>query len=160
AGTDTTWGPSVEVVVTLGEKPEDVELLVYPAYAIRGTVMMKQKPVPGVTVIADAEYAEARSSAISQQDGSFAIDGLPPGAHKLESPELVTLEENDLTITVEVSALVTLRGRVTRGGLPVEDAAVWTADASDATEADGRFELRGVAAGDYEIHAQSDHDGA
>ncbi len=85
--------------------------------------------------------------------------------YRLLSPDHVKVT-GDTTVALEVAPLATVRGRVTRHGLPVPDADVCCiktiagGGTMISSEGDGTFEFRGVGAGHYVLGATSHELGA
>lgn len=174
------------VEADLSAPVEDVKCVLSPALSIAGRVVDKKKnPVVGASVsmmsIRSFDWTGNDDGVVTQTDGSFVFDHLMPGEYHVgvrdyELPRAarqLTLDKSDLTdVVLEVEALGSIAGRVTRAGKPVEGAYV-NAKAVDEksrdfvsyasstqADADGRFTLRGLHAGTYNVYAQSERVGA
>jgi len=161
------------VKLAAGGAIDDLVLALEPRTPLSGRVVVGGRPGGGATVIVSSVDGPWKlGSAVSQADGRFAISGLPRGAvkvgvegHNLVSPD-ATL---DLAVVHEVELVcerqVTVSGRVLRGGQPVVRPHVYLyQDAARPHRVvgndDGRFKMEGVAAGTYQLHAQSLAQGA
>jgi hypothetical protein len=150
----------------------------------------QKQPVAGARVAVLAMSANRTffelgdDSVVTQTDGSFVVDGLLPGTYRVRVPgylltkpdrELV-VEKTDLKdVVLDVETLGSISGRVTRAGKPVEGASInarpttrpsmqdmreYGSPASAASDADGRFTLRGLPASRYHVYAESKRVGA
>jgi hypothetical protein len=141
-----------------------------PAARASGVVLEGDRPVAGAQVM-----IIGGGQVYSQHDGSFTIGRLAPGNHKLmvNGYELLDPKEIDVVagvdpkITIHVAAQAVIRGRVQRQGRPVTEGMVRARPTDLAhnmgfsvIEADGSFEVRGLAADTYELYAQSEEAGA
>ncbi len=166
---DGAMADSVAVVAKVGGASEVVLHAVAQARIV-GRITSRGEPVAGAHLAAvRANPHHYSEGAASQPDGSFVIEHVPLGdvtftaaPYRLLSPEHVKVA-GDTSVALEVAPLATVRGRVTRHGLPVADADVCCittiAGGGDmiSSEGDGTFEFRGVRAGHYVLAATS-HD--
>jgi hypothetical protein len=165
---------------------EDLKCVLSAALSVAGHVVDKQKkPVVGATVtiqsIRSFDWASNDDGVVTQTDGSFVFDHLVAGDYRVrvrdyslaKAARQLTLDKSDIAdLVLEVEALGSIAGRVTRAGKPVEGADVnakpvdqkprdFENYASYAkSDADGRFALRGLQAGTYNVYAQSERVGA
>ncbi|MEO8846926.1 MAG: sigma-70 family RNA polymerase sigma factor, partial [Kofleriaceae bacterium] len=157
------------VVAVAGHATRDIKLVILALAQLRGTVVMAGKPVAGAKVGVDLGLftaSESAWSAVSQDDGTFVLDGLAPGTFALNvfpytvvSPKRLVIGHADLSnLTIEVAAKATVRGKVTRRGVPVAGSRVQClpGDAITQTAADGTYVLEGLAVGNYRLYAQTD----
>jgi hypothetical protein len=165
---------------------EDAKCVLTAALSVAGRVVdSHKKPVVGATVsmqtMRSFDWTSFDDGVVTQSDGSFVFDHLTPGDYRVrvrdyslaKTARQLTLDKSDLTdVVLEVEALGSIAGRVTRAGKPVEGASVnakpvdqkprdfdnYTSYAK--SDADGRFTLRGLQAGTYNVYAQSERVGA
>ena len=157
------------IVLRTGLIPPEVVLTLEGAAPLRGVAMAHDAPVPGVSIWAaptsGSPWPFGGGQAISQEDGTFVIVGLPPGefelrsgSHEIVAPVWVQLSpdgKSQKPVTVEVAPLAAIRGRVLRRGEPVADALV-VAGARDAlSDGTGAFALRRLAPGTYRLTARA-----
>lgn len=86
-GPGSASADQVTVGLGIGEQVSGVELLVDRARTIRGVVRVKDgAPVSGVQVMASGGMGEVRIEALAPTDaaGGFVIEGVLPGAYRLE----------------------------------------------------------------------------
>jgi hypothetical protein len=161
------------VKVAAGGATDDLVLTLESRAPLAGRVTVGGQPAGGATVlVTSADGPWKLGSAVSQADGRFSMPGLPRGpvklsvqGHKLVSPDstLDLAAVHDVELVCE--RLATVSGRVLREGKPVARAEVHLyqgpmQDQRAIAHDDGAFEIEGVAAGSYEIYAQSIAKGA
>jgi RNA polymerase sigma-70 factor (ECF subfamily) len=143
----------------------DVVLIVEPRARVSGRVMMAGKPIAGARV-AVAEPDLVASTSFSQADGSFVLDGVRRGKHAMAAPpyHVITPASLDVDrskldgVTLEVEAMGTIRGHVTRHGKPVPNANVVCSDGSSTTsDANGAFQFEGVPPGNATLSADESY---
>lgn len=164
---------------------EDAKCVLSAALSVAGRVVdSNKKPVVGATVSIQTmrfDWTSFDEGVVTQTDGSFVFDHLMPGDYRVsvrdyslaKAARQLTLDKSDLNdVVLEVETLGTIAGRVTRAGKPVEGAAVNAKPVDEKTrafedyvtvvktDADGRFTLRGLHAGTYNVYAQSERVGA
>lgn len=156
------------VKLAAGGASEDLVLTLEPRAPLAGRVIAGGQPAGGATVVVTSVDGPWKlGSAVSQADGRFSMAALPRGTvkvsvegHKLVSPD-ATL---DLAVVRDVELvcerLATVSGRVLRDGKPVARAEVHLYQGPMrphrvVAHDDGTFEIEGVAAGSYQIYAQS-----
>jgi hypothetical protein len=175
----------VPVMAEVAIPVENVQVSLAGALSISGHVIdQHKKPISGVRlyVMRAHQVGEARD-ATTQADGSFIIDSLTPGDYVVaavdcvlpEASQQLTLEKTNLEgVTLEVTTLGSISGRVTRAGKAVEGANVAArlttppmsrldyqhSGAYATSDAQGRFVLRGLIAGTFRVYAESKRVGA
>jgi len=149
--------------------PVELRLVLEPVAQVRGRVVMAGRPVSGARVAWNGTFSGATSfpggTSFSQADGSFVLSGVPFGTAVLTAWPYEVSDPKSLAVTravvddfaLEVHALATLRGRVTRSGRSVAGAAVTSFRPVFRTTTDpsGAFVLEGLPPGDNRIHAVS-----
>jgi hypothetical protein len=116
-----------------------------------------------------------RSWVKSGDDGSFTIDGVEPGRYapildgdfdiRIDTSKLIEVKDADVTgVIIESDPVGSIAGRVMHDGKPVDGADVraqgGTSFANDEASSEGTFELTGLAAGEYQVYAESHLAGA
>jgi len=151
-----------------GGVTRSIVLRLRPALRLVGQVVAAGQRAAGVPISSGkADEAYGSFPVYSKADGSFVLPRLRQGMVALESegylliaPKMVwTSDEPSPPITVEIAALVNLRGRVLRDGAPVADAEVsckgaketWTAVRSGPA---GAYLCEKLAAGHHVISAE------
>jgi len=160
-------------IAEVGGASEPVECALVPAVAVAGKVVERggRAPVAGVDLSLwehSGPHARQAMAAVTGADGSFTIEHVLPGDYDLRVEPmssaigtLVTVAADDVTgVTVEVERMASISGRVTAASQPVDGAVVITDGARGRTDRDGRFELRGLAAGTHRLYAESRRVGA
>ncbi len=159
----------------------DVTLEMIASATVHGRVVMHGAPVPGARVRVRTDHVVVRhddpsrdtvaaGSAVTQADGTFVVDGLPPGRITLEAAPVklisnpVELVAGDNSVTLEAQPLGRIRGFVRRHGQPVPFARVDIAGGPSAVgitaDATGHYEADGLEAGSYGFYADDGHRGA
>ncbi|MGE0547840.1 MAG: sigma-70 family RNA polymerase sigma factor [Kofleriaceae bacterium] len=141
--------------------PSELTLMVVQRAQIRGHVVMNGAPVPGARVGIASPNLLVRGS-YSQADGSFILDGVPLGPARLTAAPFDVASPKDLVIktslddlTVEVTDMASLVGRVLRHEKPIADALIQTTlGTTTRSDASGHYELRGLPPGDLQVTAQ------
>lgn len=177
-----------QVIAEVTAPAEDVEVALAPAMSISGrTVDKNKKPVANAHVLlmnddGDGFRGRGSLSMRSHADGTFVFANLPPGEYEVArlgddifertDPRgvEVKLDKQDVSdVMLVVEQQGSISGRVTRTGKPVEGASVQARPAarresfrssSARSDADGNFQIDGVAAGEYELYAESKRLGA
>jgi RNA polymerase sigma-70 factor (ECF subfamily) len=157
-------GASPEVVLRMGGTAR-----------ITGKVVMNGKPVGDANVVAIRTSPATRSqNGYTGTDGTFALERVAIGelrfaAHPYEVKSPATLKIDAArtydNVVIEVEALGSIRGRVTRNGKPLENIDVCcvptpTMPARQLTDVQGRYVFTGVPEGRYEIGGGADDIGA
>ncbi len=149
--------------------PAQATCEVVPTLLVSGKLVEKgsKAPVAGVQFVVSSGELEQRepSTARTQPDGSFEIEHLFPGTHRVwineyGARETFTLgNEDKRDLVIEVEPRSTLAGRVTYRGQPVDGAFVRSNRSPVTTDADGRYLLR-LEPGAHGIYAESKRLGA
>jgi RNA polymerase sigma factor (sigma-70 family) len=156
----------VETFVTGGQTRE-VTITVEQTSRVAGVVTLNGVPVAGAKVT-----ASGASAVFSQDDGSFAIDGVPHGdiAWQVRGYRLVRVSSAHQRVTLEVSRGRTIRGHVTRDGHAVAGATVMYQHLDIAhgnssiqrdtviTDGDGAYLFEDAPAGRVSVHAETPDD--
>jgi RNA polymerase sigma factor (sigma-70 family) len=138
---------------------------------VQGSVVSRGKPVAGARImLIDPQQRpqmqfEPGPTAVSQLDGTFALDSLS-GTFEIVAtpfdvvaPKTITVGDADATVAIEVSPRARLSGRVVAHGKPVANAEVvcLMLDPSTAvrTGPDGTFVFEGVPQGRVRVWVQS-----
>lgn len=171
---------SIDVLVEAGEAREDVELALGTTTTMSGIVLDERgKPVEGASVaLSDPDQGWRRLgeelTAVSQGDGAFVVDGVPPGDYdvavypyrrvdRARPPALNVPAGGVDGVELVVTRGSTISGVVTRGGRPIGGARVYVrgrGSEQSVSEIDGRFRLRAIEPGDHRLYAESIQDGA
>jgi RNA polymerase sigma-70 factor (ECF subfamily) len=137
-----------------GASSHDLRIMIANLGRVRGHVVMDGKPVVGAGVSAVKPGQPPSAPSFSQADGSFVLDGVPLGPtafvappYDVKTPKTFSIASEG-NVTLEVSKLATLRGRVTRHGKPVAGADVFCAGRTVAkSDASGAYLLEGLSPG-------------
>ncbi|HEY0707981.1 MAG TPA: sigma-70 family RNA polymerase sigma factor, partial [Polyangia bacterium] len=153
----------IERVLSVGAASEPLTLQVSPLSSRRGRLLANGLPLVGVSLRAAAKHGTARSAvAVTQTDGSFVLDRVPPGVVEYDivgySP--ARIEETGDLLTLHVRPHGRVRGRVLRDGQPVAYAQIRVSggreDATAMSRPDGTFEVTDLMAGTYRLDAFDD----
>ncbi len=159
----------VEAIVQAGTSTKDAIVVVSATARVTGHVMMAGKPVAGAAVVATLGAGPGaqliRTSAMSQDDGSFTLGGAPIGKVTLSAMpyDVVTPKQLDIKtatlddVTIEVAALASIHGTVTRKGQPVPDAYLQGPSLPEVVRvnADGTYRAEGIRPGELRFFAGS-----
>jgi RNA polymerase sigma factor (sigma-70 family) len=155
--------PAVPLTVQAAEN-KTLDLRCVSTGIVRGRVVFQRAPIAGVTVAAGDQ------TAVSQTDGSFVLARVPVGEIALEttpykntSGAIHVTEGDHNAVELVVEQLGTLRGTVTRHGVPVPFARVDIAGPSRAgvtADGAGRYEARGLEPGKYGFYCDDRKRGA
>ncbi len=182
AQTDHGYGRTEgSVLVGLGQQIDGVVVKLFPAARIIGKVMIEGSP-PKLCVEARVFFRDEANdrwaSATTDPDGTIHADGVLPGTYtaqvtcegyraKDHYPPTVVAGKDvvDQTWEVEIGAIV--RGKVLgKSGQPIEDAEISARTnggdvrakserATDRSQADGSYELRGMKPAAYKINVDT-----
>ncbi|HEY0254231.1 MAG TPA: sigma-70 family RNA polymerase sigma factor [Kofleriaceae bacterium] len=152
------------VVTSAGASTHEVRIVIEHLAVITGHVVMKGQPIAGARVgVSKGAYARfSPYAAESQPDGAFTLNQVPRGKNTLDvfpyevvSPKTIDVDGPPVDVTIEVSALASLKGRVTRHGSPVPNAQleVRPINANGLADAEGNYEILGLPAGQYLVDA-------
>lgn len=151
-------------VALAGTANKPITLVVSARTSIAGHVMMGGKPVAGARIAVAGGALLLPRGSYSQTDGSFVLDGVPAGQTKLTAGAYEVVTPKALVVpklgikdlTVEVSELAALRGRVLRKGQPVSAAVIQTTvGLTTQSDQDGQYEIRGLQPGTVQLTAQA-----
>ena len=157
-------------VFTQPGRPAQLRVMVTARVRLHGRVVMSGTPVAGARIrFVDAQLrrsnlVESGPASFSQPDGTFTLDAtrgrfdVLADPYAVESPsELVV--ERDTAPVIEVRRLASVRGRVTRNGVPVANAEIHCMRLPPSTitktDSNGEFAFEGLPAGDNRLWAQS-----
>ena len=181
-----------EVIAQPGQTTADVIIRLQPASSIAGVITAEKQPVAGATIHwfamggpragsiqqtlrlrgpqgVQASLGERAWSAVSQGDGSFVLDDVPPGpgsfwveGHEVVAPTSFTVPAPPAPgatgVVVEVKAMASVSGVVKRDDAPAPHAAV-RLQSSDGvhrgaqSDENGGFTLSDLGPGDYTVSA-------
>ena len=153
-----------DVVVEAGQSRNDLVVSLTAYGRVVGKVVQAGKPVAGAAIVAIRGLPYMRSlTAVSQDDGSFELEEVPPGevsftAHPYEvkSPaRLLVAETGDTRVVLEVGGLAAIRGHVRFRGQPARAAVVRAGQLQAISDDDGAYALEGLAAGEYALSAHA-----
>lgn len=154
---------AVEVNVEPGRPSGEVLLRLVPASRLSGVVTDGRDPVVGATV--SLGFGESRGSvdAVTQSDGSFAIDPVARGIamltvrdYDVREPKTIKIDRADVSgVRVLVDMMASIAGHVSFQGKPLVGALVSDAIRRNTAyaEADGSYVVHGMAAGRYHMAA-------
>lgn len=169
-----------EVIVDAGTSSADVVIRVEAIAEVEGHVVNDGTPVPGARVTAVVEGSSLRSrEALTQEDGSFVLSHVPYGTVRfrwnatlgvgeapVEAPAQLVVDRPIVgSVVLEVESLGVIGGVVRHGGTALPAAVVALSgprlpEMTVRSDADGRFEVRGLEAGAYLVWASSRSVGA
>ncbi|MCW5805663.1 MAG: carboxypeptidase regulatory-like domain-containing protein [Deltaproteobacteria bacterium] len=168
------WENTVIALAEVGKANEATIRLAAMA-RITGIVKNGTAPVAGAQVFAIRKSPVARSQpSMSAADGTFVLERVPVGdtvfsayPYEVKKPAGFKVERAQTYdgIVLDVGTLGSIRGRVTRLGKPVVGVSVCCVRTASfepgrTTDADGKYEFVGVAAGEYELYAETTDIGA
>ncbi|MBA3391276.1 MAG: sigma-70 family RNA polymerase sigma factor [Deltaproteobacteria bacterium] len=168
---DVRAGASKEIQLTVSERG-----------VLRGRVLSGGRPVAGVAVFDRAELPtyQARSQitsrineAVSQEDGTFVLDGLSIGTlslgtspYRLRSPASIRISPGEQSVDLDVEQLGSIVGTVRRKGKAIPNTLVgtsgtkWTNRRTTESDETGRFVFDDLAADEYLLFGHSPAAGA
>ncbi|MDB4959124.1 MAG: hypothetical protein JWO36_6693 [Myxococcales bacterium] len=163
----------VDAIVQAGTATKDTILVVTATARVRGVVMMADKPIAGATVMAMGGTRGPRdpgqgpsTAALSQDDGTFTLQGVPMGTIVLQAMpyQVVAPMQLDVksatvdNVKLEVAALAALHGKITRNKQPVKDGILMGPGLPDIVHADpsGDYRAEGVRPGELNFFADSE----
>lgn len=161
------------VTVAVGQTSAEIELRLEAGSTLRGRVVDGTTPVAGARVVA-LDGVSVVASAVSQDDGAFELAGVPRTElqftaypYEVTKPTSfrVTQAEHD-GIELSVEARGTIRGLVVRNKKPLPNASLFISGPNDRelgdirSDANGRFEVRGLRPGPWSLYAGDDRKGA
>jgi RNA polymerase sigma factor (sigma-70 family) len=166
-------GAGTPIVVGVGQTSVEIEIRLEAGSTVRGRVVDGNKPVAGARVTA-AEHHGAEATAISQDDGSFTLTGVPRGEirfsafpYDVEKPESFTVTERlHDGVVIEVGARGTIIGHAVREQRPLPGASIDLRGPNDdelaevRADMNGRFEAHGLRPGPWTLYAADERIGA
>lgn len=162
------------VVVGAGQTSEEIEIRLEAGSVLRGVVVQDGDPIPGARVTAIAwDGIRSARTAVSQQDGSFALEEVPRGEvhfgawpYEVVRPTSYQVERSEQNgLVLEVESLGSIAGRVVRGVQPVAGARVHIHGPNERelepirTDAEGEFVARGLRSGPWILFGESEREG-
>jgi RNA polymerase sigma factor (sigma-70 family) len=163
------------IAVEAGQTTDEIELVLETRSSVRGVVVDGGKPVAGAVVsVRTNDPSRESADAVSQPDGSFVLDRVPRGEvrfsarpYEVVSPRAFQVERamHD-RVTIEVSSLGAIVGRVLHRDRPVDGAPIEIHGPNShevgpiRSGADGRFEARGLRHGRWIVYGSSEPEGA
>lgn len=162
----------VEAILQAGTAQKEVVLVVSATAKVTGHVVMADKPVAGAAVVVFLGAGIGiTAGAVSQDDGSFTLQGVPMGKVKLnvQPYEVVAPKELDVNaptvdnVKVEVAALAAIHGKITRKGQPVKDGTISGPSIPEGTvraKSDGTYEVKGLKPGPQTFFGSSEDEKA
>lgn len=152
-----------EAIAVAGATEREVTVVVKNSVVVKGHVMMDGRPAAGVRVVATRNGEPVSSMSYSQSDGSFVLTDVPIGTvsfvstpFEVKSPTSLQINNSAVSdVTIIISKLASVRGRVLRRGKPVAGAEVACPilRKSVVANAEGQYVLEGLAAGQLRITA-------
>jgi hypothetical protein len=155
------------------EHRPDVMLMIAEGRTVRGTIRGLRPDQLRETMISSRSQTRQQSSSARPNDqGAYALNGLPPGRASLHVQSrgrrmqkwIDVPADRDLVLDIEFPPGSRLSGRVTQGGQAAAGKGIMMQPAGPmtftlyhaTTSADGQYEIEGVPAGDYRIRADED----
>lgn len=159
----------VDAILKAGTATEDKILVVGATAEVRGTVVMGDKPIAGARLTAlpgrRGPVQTASIAAFSQDDGTFALRGVPMGTvvfdvrpYEVAAPKQLEVKTQKVdNVKIEVVRLAALHGKITRRGQPVTDATL-QGPMMDVVRADatGEYRVEGLRPGEINFIADSE----
>lgn len=160
--------------MTLGEEESaNVVLVLDAGRRIGGTIKGFRPELRGrIQVVARHEYKPGLFRATIEQQGTYALNGVPPGnvVVSVFGPSLqfnqrvVVPSEADVTLDIEYPSGARLSGIVTQGGKLLREKVVRLQRVGDESEVlyhgttseQGRYEIEGLPPGEYFLRAEGD----
>ncbi len=154
----------VLVLATPAHPARDLRVVLTRRARASGRVVLSGAPVSGARIRADSADGDRSDSAFSDANGQFVLNGVPRGQvsfsvwpYAVASPKSLTVIDQAVeNITLEVSTLGKLYGRVTRRGQPVSGAEVRCSTGTPTTvttDAGGEYAFEGLPAGPCRLAA-------
>lgn len=159
-----------EFVLAEDERRVDIVLKVVGGRSIRGVITgltSEQLKQTHVSLQSKAGYFQATVD----DRGAYALSGVPPGRASLTVRGMSRMIHRSVDVPADKDMVLELvfppgsrlTGRVTQGGKPIPDTAIWLQPVSDTnteylgrTGEDGRYQIDGIVAGEYNIRAEDD----
>ncbi|HEX5063679.1 MAG TPA: carboxypeptidase regulatory-like domain-containing protein [Kofleriaceae bacterium] len=157
-------GAPVDAMVSAGTSAQEIVIIVGARARVSGRVMMGDRAIAGARVVASLGQLVS-DVAHSQDDGSFVLQGVPFGQvsfgafpYEVTAPKQLEVKSAKVdNVTLEVAAMASLHGIVTRKGKPSPDAELQGPQVPDPvkTDANGAYRIDGLAPGDVNFAAWS-----
>lgn len=155
----------VEAILQAGTAAREVIIVVNATARVSGHVVMGEKPIAGARVIA-AFGPTISAGGVSQEDGSFELQNVPMGKvsliaqpYEVTAPKQLDVKSATIDkVKIEVAALATLHGKITRKGQPVKDGILSGPSVPDGfvkADSDGTYRLEGLKPGPQQFFAGS-----
>jgi hypothetical protein len=160
---DLTAEPQVKATALVGQTPPDLTIRMIGTVRIRGKVVGAGKPIAGAKVVAVRKSPLAYSrDAITQTDGSFALDHVFPGElafkvtpYEVVSPASLVVTADRDGVVVDVASLGVISGRTLRNKVPIPRVEVRVIGGGGNTvvtsDDRGHYEVTGLAAGTIKL---------
>lgn len=163
--------PSPARVFTRPGRPADLHVVVAGRVRVHGKVVVAGKPVAGARVrLVDPQLRASNLVAqglasFSQPDGTFVLESarghfdVVADPYDVASPAQLAVD-GPTDATIEVTPRASVRGRVTRHGMPVANAEIHcmrppSTNMTTKTDASGEFAFEGLLPGDTMLWGQS-----
>jgi hypothetical protein len=163
----------VDAMVQAGTAAKDTIVVVSATARVSGVVMMGDKLIAGATIMAMGGTRGPRGpgqgpsgAAVSQDDGTFTLQGVPMGTVVIQAMPYEVIAPKQLevktpavdNVKLEVAALAALHGTITRKKQPVKDGILMGPGLPDIVHADtsGEYRVEGVMPGDLSFFADSE----
>jgi hypothetical protein len=173
ATTDSAGSARQEFVLGPDERKEDIVLTVAAGRTVRGVVRGVSPEQLKRTFL--SLYPKSRAAYFSarlDEQGSYAMNGVPPGPAELSiyaggrrlEKQVTVPADQDVVLDIVFPPGARLSGRVTQGGKPATPRNIWMrlADTQTGTlyqartSEDGAYEIEGVPPGEYRLRADDD----
>ncbi len=156
---------SVPVVAQIGAPEDDIVCELAATTSLAGRVVEGNQSIAGAQITLE-ERGRFRTDleTVTQADGGFWLDHLEPGDYvakvfgydmKDDAPAIHVDTADVSGVKIEVTSRASVTGRVTHAGKPVEGADVRVGYQHVVTDAEGRYEVRGLEAGTYRVYGES-----
>lgn len=163
-------------LIGVGQTSVDIEIRLEVGSLIRGTVVdHEQRPIGGARVVAfDPLRAAPVANAVSQDDGSFVLTGVPRTELRFTAQPYDVVKPTSFRVSrathegvvLEVEPLGTIIGHVVRNKQPLPGANIHLRGPNDRelqpilADGSGRFEARGLRPGPWTVAAEDTRIGA
>jgi hypothetical protein len=155
------------------ESKSGITLIVGAGRSIRGTVRgLSAARLQDSIIVLQSESTDAGHSAHPNEQGSYALHGVPPGHASVTmlsmglqlEKQLDVPPDRDVTLDIVIPTGARLSGRVTQGGKAAANRTVWMTPVDNKsgalyrtrTSEDGQYQIEALAPGDYRLKAEED----